>query len=260
MITVSPDQLNRSTLQRQLLLRREPATVNEAVRRIAALQGQAPAAPYVALWNRIADLDFDTVDQAFADRSLVKASLMRITLHILHADDYPAVHSASTPLLRAARLNDRRYRDTGLTIDHADRAVPGLLDFVETPRSKSEILDHLARNVSSEPRLWWALKTYAPLVHAPTGPPWSFDRHTRYERAPTLERPPADEAVRFLVRRYLAAFGPATIADFAQFSLQPMSVARPALESLRGETRQLQHRRGRRAVRSLRRTRTPRPR
>ena len=195
MITLSPDQLNRSTLRRQLLLRREPATVNDAVRRIVALQAQAPSAPYVALWNRIADLDFDAVDQAFADRSLVKASLMRITLHAVVADDYPTFHSASTPILRAARLNDRRYRDTGLTMDDADGAVPDLLDFLETPRSKSEILDHLAASVSSEPRLWWALKTYAPLVHTPTGPPWSFDRHTHYERAPTVARPSTEHTM-----------------------------------------------------------------
>ena len=148
MITLSPDQLNRSTLRRQLLLRREPATVNDAVRRIAALQAQAPSAPYVALWNRIADLNFDAVDRAFANRSLVKASLMRITLHAVNTDDYPAFHSASTPILRAARLNDRRYRDTGLTIDDADRAIPELLDFLETPRSKPEILDHLAAAIA----------------------------------------------------------------------------------------------------------------
>ena len=235
MIALSPDQLNRSTLRRQLLLQREPATVNDVVRRIVALQAQASPAPYVALWNRIVGLDFKAVDRAFAERSLVKASLMRITLHAVGADDHPTFHSASTPILRAARLNDRRYRDTGLTIDDADRAVPDLLAFVETPRSKTEILDHLAANVSSEPRLWWALKTYAPLVHAPTGRPWSFDRHTHYERAPTLARPPADDAVRSLVRRYLAGFGPATIADFTQFSLQAMSVARPAFESIRDE-------------------------
>ena len=120
MIAVSPDQLNRATLQRQLLLQRESATVNDVVRRIVALQAQAPSAPYVALWNRIAGLHFVAVDEAFADRSLVKASLMRITLHAVDADDYPAFHSASTPILRAARLNDRRYRDTGLTIDDAD--------------------------------------------------------------------------------------------------------------------------------------------
>jgi hypothetical protein len=235
MTALTPNQLNRATLQRQLLLQREPATVTDVVRRVVALQAQAPPAPYVALWNRIAGLDFEAVDQAFADRSLVKASLMRITLHAVDTDDYRAFHSASTPILRAARLNDRRYRDTGLTIDDADRAVPDLLAFLETPRSKTEILDHLARNVSSEPRLWWALKTYAPLVHVPTGPPWSFDRHTLYERAPTVARPPVDEAVRSLVRRYLAGFGPATIADFTQFSLQAMSVARPAFESMRDE-------------------------
>jgi hypothetical protein len=235
MSTLGPDQLNRATLQRQLLLRREPATVSDVVRRIVALQAQSPPAPYIALWNRIADLDLETVDRAFADRSLVKASLMRITLHAVGATDYPTFHAASTPLLRAARLNDRRYRSTGLTTEDADGALPQLLEFLETPRFKAEILDHLARDVSDEPRLWWALKTYAPLVHAPTGPPWSFDTNTQYERAPTLDHPPIDDAIRYLVRRYLGGFGPATIADFAQFSLQPMSVARPAFDSMRDE-------------------------
>ncbi len=235
MTTLHPDQLNRATLQRQMLLRREPAAVSDVVRRIVALQAQSPPAPYIALWNRIAGLDLDTVDQAFVDRSLVKASLMRITLHAVDAADYPAFHAASTPLLRSARLNDRRYRRTGLTTEDADGALPGLLEFLETPRSKAEILDHLARDVSDEPRLWWALKTYAPLVHAPTGWPWSFDSNTRYERASTLDRPPIDDAIRSLVRRYLGGFGPARIADFAQFSLQPMSVARPAFNAMRNE-------------------------
>ena len=233
MTVIGAAQLNRSTLHRQLLLERAPVTVGEAAQRIAGLQAQAPAAPYVGLWNRIADLDFGDVDRAFADRSLVKASLMRITLHAVPADDYPTFHHASTPLLRAARLNDRRYRDTDLTTDDADGAIPGLLDFLDAPRSKAEILEHLANNVSDEPRLWWALRTFAPITHAPTGPPWSFGRDAVFERAPTAARPPVDEALRSLVRRYLLAFGPASIADFAQFSLQAMSVARPAFDSLR---------------------------
>ena len=211
-----------------MLLKREPVTVSDAVGRIVALQAQSPPAPYIALWNRITNLNFDDVDQAYADRSLVKASLMRITLHAVGAADYPVFHSASTPILRAARLNDRRYRDTGLTTEDADRAIPRLLDFLETPRSKSEVLDHLAAECSDEPRLWWALRTYAPLIHAPTGTPWSFDRNAHYEQAPTLDRPPLDDAIQTLVRRYLAGFGPAKITDFAQFSLQPMSRARPA--------------------------------
>ncbi len=233
--TLGNDQLNRATLQRQLLLRREPATVSDVARRIVALQAQSPPAPYIALWNRIAGLDFDSIDEAFAQRSLVKASLMRITLHAVDATDYPVFHAASTPLLRASRLNDRRYRNTGLTTEDADGAVPRLLEFLGTPRSKAEILDHLAAEVSDEPRLWWALKTFAPLTHAPTGRPWSFDTKTRYERAPTLDRPPIDDARRSLVRRYLAGYGPATIADFAQFSLQPMSVARPLFAAMRDE-------------------------
>ena len=44
-------RLNRATLARQLLLRREPVEVAEAVRRVVALQAQEAASPYLALWN-----------------------------------------------------------------------------------------------------------------------------------------------------------------------------------------------------------------
>ena len=48
-------QLNRATLDRQLLLGRRKLSVIDAVRRICALQAQSPASPYLALWNRISD-------------------------------------------------------------------------------------------------------------------------------------------------------------------------------------------------------------
>ena len=50
-------QLNRATLERQRLLRREPLDVVEAVRAVCGLQAQSPASPYLALWNRVAQFD-----------------------------------------------------------------------------------------------------------------------------------------------------------------------------------------------------------
>ena len=82
-------QLSRATLRRQLLLRRESITVVEAVRRVVALQAQAAASPYLALWNRVADFDPADLDAAFVDRPVVKASLIRLTLHAVLAEDYP---------------------------------------------------------------------------------------------------------------------------------------------------------------------------
>ncbi|WP_197698386.1 DNA glycosylase AlkZ-like family protein [Micromonospora viridifaciens] len=84
-MTFTPRQLNRATLDRQLLLRREPLAVADAVRRVVALQAQQPASPYLALWNRIAGFDPAELDAAFAGRDVVKATLVRITLHAVHA-------------------------------------------------------------------------------------------------------------------------------------------------------------------------------
>ena len=74
--------LNRATLHRQHLLTRVARPVRDVVRDLVAVQAQHPASPYVALWNRVADFDPDALDAAFADRTLVRATLLRITLHV----------------------------------------------------------------------------------------------------------------------------------------------------------------------------------
>jgi hypothetical protein len=80
-----------------LLLRREPLEVVDAVRRVVALQAQETASPYIALWNRLATFDPADLDAAFADHAVVKATLLRITLHAVHAEDYPAFHTRCCP-------------------------------------------------------------------------------------------------------------------------------------------------------------------
>jgi Winged helix DNA-binding domain len=90
-MSVSARELNRATLGRQLLLRREALDVSDAVRRVVALQAQQPASPYLALWNRLTAFDPAGLDAAFGGYTLVKATLMRLTLHVVHADDHPAM-------------------------------------------------------------------------------------------------------------------------------------------------------------------------
>lgn len=240
--TISPVKLttralNRATLARQLLLRREPVAAEEAVRRVVALQAQHAASPYLALWNRVERFDPATLDALFADRILVKASLMRITLHAVHRDDYATFHQAVQPTLRAARLNDRRFRSTGLTPADADALVPGVLDFLGEPRTGAEAEAWLAdRSGSDSTWVWWALRHYAPIRHAPTGGPWSFGQRPAYEAADDGPRPadPAvcTEALQTLVLRYLSAFGPASMADVAQFSVINRGFARDAVRAL----------------------------
>jgi hypothetical protein len=193
-VELTPRRLNRALLDRQLLLRRSELPVADVVGRIVGLQAQEPASPYLALWNRIADFDASELDAAFADATVVKAQLMRITLHAVHAEDYPAFHNAMWHPLRASRLGDPRFTSSGLTKDDADALVPRLLEFVAEPRTAAEIEEFLARHVDGAPTrgVWWALRTFAPLWHVPAAKPWSFGPRPVYRAAPPYEAAPEE--------------------------------------------------------------------
>jgi hypothetical protein len=230
-------RLNRATLGRQLLLRREPLDVRDGAHRVVALQAQEAASPYLALWNRLAPFDPADLDAAFADRTVLKAPLMRVTLHAVHAHDYPVFHNAMLPALRAARLRDRTFTQSGLSVAEADALVPHLVEFAAQPRTGAEMEDLIrTRLAGHRPGVWWALRTYAPLTHAPTGGPWSFGPRPSFHTAGT-PLPPEQRAgsMQRLVRRYLEAFGPASVPDIARFTLYARSTVREALTALAGE-------------------------
>ena len=235
-MTLTARQLNRATLGRQLLLRREALDVVGAVRRVVALQAQEPASPYLALWSRVIGFDPGGLDRALADHAIVKATLMRIALHALDAADYSAFHEAMQPSLRASRLNDRRFTGTGLTAAEADALIPDLLAFSARPRTNADVEAWLAGRPQGpiHERAWWAVRTYGPFIHAPTGGPWSFGLRPSYVAAREQQRSGDPEAaLRVLARRYLEGFGPASVADLAQFGmLQPRTRVSDALASL----------------------------
>ena len=234
-MSLTARQLNRATLGRQLLLQREPLDVADAVHRVVALQAQEPASPYIALWNRVAKFDPAALDAAFADQEVTKAQLMRITLHAVAADDYPSFHEAMQVTLRAARLQDRRFKSEGVSIADTEALVPDLLDFTASPRMNTDVERWLeTRFGAAKPRVWWALRQYGPFVHAATGGPWSFGPRPSFVAARNQERPgDVAASVRSLVRRYLEGFGPATMQDIAQFGTIYRPPVQEALASQR---------------------------
>ncbi|SDU33498.1 winged helix DNA-binding domain-containing protein [Jiangella alkaliphila] len=239
-MTMTARALNRATLARQLLLERARLDVVDAVGRLVALQAQHPASPYVALWNRLDGFHPADLDAAFAERALVKATLMRITLHAVPAGDYPSWQRAMQPTLRAARLNDPRFRVSGLSHADAEAAIPDLLEFVATPRSGAECEAWLTeRHGAPMKGLWWALRQFGPVQHAPTGPPWSFGTRPAYVAAadpPAIADAETSAAAQVeLFRRYVAAFGPVSMPDFAQFALLNRAPARAAVDAVAGE-------------------------
>jgi len=217
--------LNRATLGRQQLLRRESFGVADAVRRVVALQAQQAASPYLALWNRVIDFDPAELDDAFAAPEVVNATLMRITLHAVHAADYRPFREAMEPTLRAVAHRSGRFTSSGVTVADADALVRDLIEHADRPRTAAEMeawLEHRF-GAAPSPRVWPGLRGYAPMVHAPTQSPWSFGARPSFVAArtkPVLADPDASAAgLRMLVKRYLEGFGPASVADLAQFAL-----------------------------------------
>ncbi|MEU2155980.1 winged helix DNA-binding domain-containing protein [Streptomyces sp. NPDC019396] len=251
---ISARELNRSTLSRQLLLERAPLTVSDGVRRVVALQAQHPASPYVALWNRLSAFDPAAMDAVLTTRSVVKATLMRITLHAVHADDYPVFRAAMRPTLYASRLGSR-FTAGGLTPGDADELMPELLAFARQARTTVELRAWLGERSGADrvsdaghaaDSTWWGLKGYAPLHHAPTGGTWSFGPRPSFiapmtEPGEILRTDPeaAQQALPTLIVRYLSGFGPASVADIAQFALVKRTAAREALRALDGAVEQL---------------------
>jgi hypothetical protein len=242
---ITARELNRATLGRQLLLERAPLSVTDAVRRVVALQAQQPASAYLALWNRIAGFDPAELDEAFASHRVVRAQLMRVTMHAVHAEDHRAFREAMDPTLRASRLGDPRFRASGLTVEDALDVTGGLLDFADQPRTGPECEAWLAGRLGAPmpPLAWRMLRQYAPLWHAPTDGPWSFGSraYVAARPRPVLADPDvAGLALQTLVRRYLEGFGPASIADMARFATVQRARAKAAVQALGGSLSQLE--------------------
>ncbi|MGD6752840.1 winged helix DNA-binding domain-containing protein [Streptomyces sp. BH105] len=239
--SISARGLNRSTLARQLLLGRADVGAEEALRRVVALQAQQPASPYVALWNRVAGFEPGDLDAVFGGFRAVKSTLMRITLHAVHADDYRDSRAAVEPTVRGARLGDPRFRESGLVAEDADALLPELLRFAEQPRTAGQLTEWFTERAAGDGLVTACrmLRQYAPLWHAPVdGSPWSYasDKRQLFVAAeagarPRLRDPEAMAAgLRALIRRYLAGFGPASVADMAQFALVQKGRVRAALD------------------------------
>ncbi len=112
---ITTRELNRATLARQLLLGRESLGLAGPVQCVVALRAQQAASPYLALWNRLIAFDPADLDAAFAGHEVVKATLMRLTLHAVHAGDY-----------QAFRKVYHRYDHWWRTLPHAvARLLPG---------------------------------------------------------------------------------------------------------------------------------------
>ena len=242
--------LNRATLARQMLLERASLGVVLAIERLAALQAQWSPSPYVALWSRLRAFEREQLWRAIEKHQVIRARLMRGTLHLVSARDFYAYAVATQDLQRGAwnRLQVGRGVDPKKI---ASLAVA----FARTPRAKEEVIAHITERVGTlggpyKWLIWRFVSAHADLVSAPPGGHWAYGGTD----APYVAarhwidgggRPSEEESLALLIRRYLGAFGPATLTDVAKFAGQVPARIRPILERVAPSLRRFADEQGR---------------
>jgi hypothetical protein len=204
-------ELNRALLARQLLLERRKLSVQQAVERICAIQAQWPQSPYIALWTRLTGFRKEQLTRALEEKRVVKSQLFRITLHITSARDYPYYAAAWLPAARNATPGV-----TTKELDQLSRLVQKAA--MKGPVTQAEVEELAAAGLGG---LRWRTRTLAPLLHLPPSGTWSHYGRVQLRAMQAhlgVELPAREDGAEHLVKRYLAAFGPATQQDLLRFS------------------------------------------
>ena len=240
---LGPRALNRALLARQMLLERHRSPALHTIEHLVGLQAQAPLAPYVGLWSRLAGFEPTELAVALEDRTAVRTSLMRSTIHLVTARD-------AFPL----RAWTRSAQARGFAASPFSRRL-GAIDRVELVAVGREILEDEALSRAALGRrlaerwpdgdpvaMAYAVTSHVPLVQVPPRGVWGRTgpvAWTSMER--WLGRSPDDAAdAAGIVFRYLAAFGPARALDVRAWSggthlREILEALRPDLVTFRDE-------------------------
>jgi hypothetical protein len=223
-------ELNRALLARQLLLERSSLGLEQALEQVAGLQAQYAPSPYIGLWSRLRDFARDQLTRALEDRRVVQATLLRSTIHIVSAADYPPF----TEAIRRAR-RDWWARASRPELEGVDlEAAAGLVRerLAAGPARQAELVKLLTDK--GYPRLVWnGIGLWVDMVRVPPSGTWERRRADLYALAEDWLGPwqvEEAEALEHLVRRYLAGFGPASLADLGSWAGMPLTPLRPLLE------------------------------
>ncbi|MEU2551535.1 MULTISPECIES: winged helix DNA-binding domain-containing protein [unclassified Streptomyces] len=224
--------LNRATLERQLLLRRSALSAEEAVGHLLGLQAQNTEPPYHALAARLEGFAPERLSRLMADRAAVRIVTLRSTIHTHTADDCLTLR----PLVQPARQRELTLFRTGLAGVDLGRLAAVARELVEAqPRTMGELREGLSAEwPDADPAsLAVAARCTLPLVQVTPRGLWGRSGRVALTTAEHwLGRPaepaPAPETV---IRRYLAAFGPASVKDMQTWS--GLTRLRDAFERLR---------------------------
>jgi hypothetical protein len=216
--TLTQRELNRALLARQRLLERSGASLPRVLERIGGIQAQYAPSMYIGLWSRVRDLERDSVTRGLERRSLVQATLMRSTIHLVSRADY-------WPL--ALAVGEARRRSWARSVKGDEAAMRRAAEQLRAALADGPLRQaQIQALIGKEAARWVGF--FLDLVRVPPSGTWERRRADLYGLAEDWVGPPEstpEDGREILVRRYLAAFGPASRADIASFSgLKPAEV------------------------------------
>jgi hypothetical protein len=240
---VRADRIAAFRLRRHHLLDDAPEDAVTICRDMCGTQAQVMSAAYLQLWTRNHALTRPEIESAlWKTRTLVKTSLMRQTLHLIPADEFPLYIAALRPsrFAQAMRVMDR----CGITRDESEALIPSIMDILSSgPLSRPAIAAAIRPKASKRVRFW--MENSWSLVRLPMaeglicygrgeGNEVIFIRTDHWLPKLKAQRIPLAEAQCALFRKYLRAYGPATLTDFSHWAGIPMHEVRalpPLLEA-----------------------------
>jgi hypothetical protein len=227
---LTPAELNRTALDRQLLLRRSSAAIPSALERVGLLQTQYAPTGYIGLWSRLAGFERRQLTAALEGGAVLQGTMLRSTIHMASAADHPYVIAGTQRALRAWWLRVAKPR--GLAdVDHERAAAVVGAELAHGPRRRAELV--AALEAAGFPRdVWEGLGHWLPMVRAAPSGTWEHRRADLYALAPAAIELDEDVAVAHLVRRHLGAFGPAAPGDIASWAGLPIGTVRATLDGM----------------------------
>jgi hypothetical protein len=237
-------QLNRATLERQMLLRRRELPALDAIEHLVGMQAQAPSPPYIGLWTRLEGFRPDELGRLITDRRAVRIALMRNTVHLVSARDCLALRPLVQPVLDRTLYSTRANRAHLEGVDTEALVAAGRALLEEKPRTAKELGKLLQeqwpeRDPTSLAR---AIRHLLPLVQVPPRGVWGKSGPAAHTTAESWLGSPLDPtpSIEDVALRYLGAFGPATVKDLQTWSGltrlgEVMERLRPRLHTFRDE-------------------------
>jgi hypothetical protein len=224
---LSVRRLNRATLARQMLLERDALSPVAVIERLVGMQAQWPPSPYIGIWTRSTDFRRDELERELAAGNVVKATVMRQTLHLVIRRDYGVLRAALTGANHVHELPE------------AHRLAPHVRAFAaDGPVTMSEALAHLEEVhglTGQDARMAWrGARVRAHLVHHHETALWSARPEARFVAIDEPDVIDPLDARTGMVRRYFQAFGPASRADLRAWCMMRASELNPAIDRIEG--------------------------